>query len=325
MLGYFIPYGLTYIYRRGNEYENIFPVWDWAKLPGVTCPDSIPSVKGKYTQQTEFVGGVSDSIYGVSAMHLDIQNTQAVKSWFWFDKEWVALGTAIRSQNNHPIHTGINQTRMNGEVVVDGNVFKDKKATLQSPNWIWHDSVAYVFPNSPNTLYLEAGAKSGALSRIYGLGGDTVYKMNVFSIWYNHGIKPQNESYEYVVLPGVSVNEAAKYSQTIPIKILSNTSKIQAVTHTGCNMTGIVFNEAGTFRVNNTLQVNVSKPCLLLLNHAKQQITISEPTATLDSLTLTIIGANEKVQTTTVQFPNGLLAGKSLLINQTFDALRTQN
>ena len=28
----------NYIYRRGNEYLDIFPVWDWARLPGVTSP-----------------------------------------------------------------------------------------------------------------------------------------------------------------------------------------------------------------------------------------------------------------------------------------------
>ncbi len=37
-LGYWLPYGLTYIYRRGDEYTAIFPVWDWALLPGVTSP-----------------------------------------------------------------------------------------------------------------------------------------------------------------------------------------------------------------------------------------------------------------------------------------------
>ena len=35
-LGYWLPYGLTYIYRHGYEYDGIFPVWDWAILPGVT-------------------------------------------------------------------------------------------------------------------------------------------------------------------------------------------------------------------------------------------------------------------------------------------------
>ena len=38
LLGYYLPFGLTYIYRHGDEYQDIFPVWDWGRLPGVTSP-----------------------------------------------------------------------------------------------------------------------------------------------------------------------------------------------------------------------------------------------------------------------------------------------
>ena len=95
LLGYFLPYGLTYIYRRGDEYEDIFPVWNWARLPGVTSPDDIPVIKGKFTQEVAFVGGVSDGKYGLSAMEMDVRETTGKKSWFWFDKELVALGAGI--------------------------------------------------------------------------------------------------------------------------------------------------------------------------------------------------------------------------------------
>lgn len=29
--------GVTLVYRDGREYANIFPVWDWRRLPGITC------------------------------------------------------------------------------------------------------------------------------------------------------------------------------------------------------------------------------------------------------------------------------------------------
>jgi len=28
--------------REGDEYEDIFPVWDWRKLPGITCAQFAP-------------------------------------------------------------------------------------------------------------------------------------------------------------------------------------------------------------------------------------------------------------------------------------------
>jgi hypothetical protein len=115
LYGYYLPFGLTYIYRRGDEYKDIFPVWDWARLPGVTSPHHAFSSSGRSSQQTSFVGGVSDGTYGVSTMDLDVKDTQAKKSWFWFDREWIALGTGIQSTNEHPIVTGINQTLLKGE------------------------------------------------------------------------------------------------------------------------------------------------------------------------------------------------------------------
>ena len=38
--GYYVGDGATYIMVDGNEYDNIFPVWNWRKLPGVTCYQS---------------------------------------------------------------------------------------------------------------------------------------------------------------------------------------------------------------------------------------------------------------------------------------------
>jgi len=65
-LGYYLGDGVNFIYRRGDEYENIFPVWDWCRLPGVTSrlADEPPKIAapqqpkfGSLSGTTEFVGG----------------------------------------------------------------------------------------------------------------------------------------------------------------------------------------------------------------------------------------------------------------------------
>ena len=69
--GYFLSDGSTVISVTGNEYENIFPVWDWCKIPGTTCPqmDTIPRMEKTWTHlgESDFVGGVSDGDLGVVA------------------------------------------------------------------------------------------------------------------------------------------------------------------------------------------------------------------------------------------------------------------
>ncbi|EOR94162.1 hypothetical protein ADIARSV_2657 [Arcticibacter svalbardensis MN12-7] len=38
LLPNWLPFGATAIIRTGDEYYNIFGVWDWTKIPGVTNP-----------------------------------------------------------------------------------------------------------------------------------------------------------------------------------------------------------------------------------------------------------------------------------------------
>lgn len=320
LYGYYLPFGLTYIYRRGDEYEDIFPVWDWARLPGVTSPHLAFSSSGRSSQSTAFVGGVSDSTYGISTMDLDVQDTQARKSWFWFDQEWVALGAGIRSTSKDSIVTGINQTRLVGRVVVDGAEFTRSEDTLNKPSWMWHDSVAYVFPTL-KAVAIQATERRGQLQKIFGLGADSVYRASVFSLWFEHGIKPENASYEYIVRPGCSPEDMSAYVRELPLTILSNTPRVQAVAHRQLQVTGLVFHEAGSFAVSDDLSVEVNHPCLVLVNQAEKTVTISDPTALLDQISLTIVNSAGKRETEQVDLPGDQLAGSSVPLQDTFSLL----
>ncbi|MFY0654816.1 MAG: hypothetical protein JXQ96_22480 [Cyclobacteriaceae bacterium] len=314
LLGHYTPYGLTYTYRRGDEYDGIFPAWDWGRLPGVTSPSYVPSIKGKYTQQTEFVGGVSDGTYAVSAMDLSYEGTEGKKSWFWFDNEWVALGAGIQSESEHPIQTGINQLLLRGEVLVDGKRTEKPDAVLNNPKWIWHDSVAYVFPDRNQEIKLEAKSKPANMHRIFGLAADSTYQADVFALWYDHGVKPKNADYQYIAVPGITKDKVAEYYDGKFIQILINTTELQAVTHKNLGITGIVFHKGGEYTLSNGSNIKVNKPCLIIINAKSKELTISDPTATLDQIELEIVSGNKVKKDFQVELPNGQYAGKSLLV-----------
>jgi chondroitin AC lyase len=312
-LGYWLPYGLTYIYRRGDEYTAIFPVWDWALLPGVTSPHVEVKDYDKSesrTQQTVFVGGVSDGQYGVSAMDFSKRGTKAKKAWFWFDKEWVALGAGIASIHEASIVTGINQCLLNGKVMIDGKQMKRGSQKLKNPLWILHDSVGYIFPTD-EPVHIKAGIQQGNIQRIYGLGKDTVYSHKVFSLWFDHGVKPDNKTYQYIVVPGTNSKDLGKYAKKLPITVLSNTSKIQAISYDNLGITGIVFHQAGEFGIAKGLIVSVDHPCLVLLNEG--EITVCDPTALLADITITLRD-DGNVQTKRVDLPTGGFAGKNVSV-----------
>ena len=314
-LGYWLPYGLTYIYQQGDEYDDIFPVWDWALLPGVTNPHLEIEEFGRgvaYTQQTEFVGGVSDGQYGISVMDFEQQKTSAKKAWFWLDREFIALGTAIKSSHEAPVVTGINQTLLKGEVLVDGKKLQIEQPLKKDLDWLHHNQVGYIFPGSEE-INLKAARQQGNIQKIYGLGKDTVYQSEVFSAWFDHGQQPTEDSYQYIVVPGINSTEVADYAKSLPVQILANKSEIQAVRHHELEITGLVFHQKGAFEVHKNLKVQINKPALVLINEADDRIFISDPTTELKEITI-IIEHDNKQMTRTIALPGGGMAGRSVMV-----------
>ena len=78
--------GATYIYKDGKEYLDIFPLWDWRKLPGVTAfEDNAPMPLIKSYQPRNkgtFVGAVSDGKQGMTVMELDRAGVKLIRHGF---------------------------------------------------------------------------------------------------------------------------------------------------------------------------------------------------------------------------------------------------
>ena len=109
--GYHLPDGAVWIMRRGNEYGGLFPVMDWRKIPGVTCPQGndalpVPERDGDDRgSQEAFAGGATDGTIGAAGFDLKRAGLSACKAAFFFEGETVCLGAAIRSKGDAPIAT----------------------------------------------------------------------------------------------------------------------------------------------------------------------------------------------------------------------------
>ncbi len=92
--------GSNFISRVGDEYYDIYPVFDWQKIPGTTIlqKDSLPSENEIQKEGlTDFVGAVTDGTFGAAAFDFKSPHDplSARKAWFFFDKEYVCLGAGI--------------------------------------------------------------------------------------------------------------------------------------------------------------------------------------------------------------------------------------
>ncbi|MCK5796221.1 MAG: polysaccharide lyase 8 family protein [Deltaproteobacteria bacterium] len=316
LLGYWLPFGLTYIVRRGDEYKDIFPSWDWTLLPGVTAVDSGGKLTTTYQSQgPSFVGGVSDGRFGVAAMTLDKAHLQAKKGWFFFDDEMVALGAGISSSDTHRIRTGISQTLLKGNVTVNGAVIARGNHMLLATRWVYHDGVGYVFP-SQYTVHMVNEGRKGSWKRINATGSATVVSRDVFTLWMDHGRNPQGKSYQYIVVPKAKATDVGTYASHIPVRVIVNNANQQGVYHAGLRLWEVAFYHSGQVTLQAGLSLQVNAPCLVIFDEAKTspRMTVADPRGKLTSVTLTLRRKGEADEVLHVALPSGDKAGKSVTV-----------
>lgn len=302
ILGKFLPDGATNIQRSGSEYANLMPVWEWDKIPGTTSRDYLDDNGATIRKDwgipgtTQFSGGVSDGVYGVSCYDLNYDSVQAKKAWFFFDKEVVCLGAGIKSITQENITTTINQAWLRGELISSLGTKNERGL------WAVHDSIGYIFPEG-GQVEISNAMQSGSWYRINQGQSKTELKHNVFKIWINHGTAPKNAGYQYIVIPAINAAGLKKYDRTM-IQILKNTAELQAVKHTGLNMLQAVFYEPGTLVYDGT-SLTVDKPCTVYIKNLNAKIPV-----------LYIADPAQETPSIQVQFkPAGSSASKNITCN----------
>lgn len=308
--------GANFIYRTGDEYLNIFPVWDWTKIPGTTAiqgtletgePNPIHA-RGK----TTFDGSVSDGAYGAATMDLMRGNLSAEKSWFFFDSSYAALGTNITldSDTDHGVATDVNQSLLQGGVLTSESQTPLKQGSYSydtaHSTWIFQDYIGYIFP--PRTKFsLSLGPQTGKWSDI-GTGPDTPVTENVFDLWIDHGVAPQGARYQYIVLPSATLDEVKKRAEDSGLDILANNSAIQAVYNPRLKLAELIFRQP-SYITTPLGTVRADHACLLLVHKTATglRLTASDPEDLPLTLTVTI---DERPYT--LDLPGGNLAGSSV-------------
>ncbi len=343
--GVFQGCGETMIYRDGLEYHEIFPVWNWLRLPGTTLEQTatVPPISGYVRGTAPFVGGVSDGTVGLSAfIQADLKAARtsttptevrpmpaARKSWFFFGDGFLALGAGITCATANPVFTTVNQTLLRGEVRVSagGTVSTRPAGNTAIPNtaWVHHDGVGYVFP-SPTAVRLANTAQSGSWSLITAYASAATVTKEVFTLGLDHGVAPTDATYAYVVLPGADEAATSAFAALHPITLLANTPQTQAARIASLHLNAIAFFEPGSVTLKPGLTVSSDQPALLLLRTETDghTLTVADPTQLLTALTLTLSGrystagaTYDTASNTTripVALPNGQDAGSSVRI-----------
>lgn len=347
--------GTNYLMLQGDEYHNIWPVYDWQKISGTTIlqkPELHPPSEIQKNGLTDFVGAVTDGQYGAAVFDFKSPHdgVEAKKSWFFFDEEYVCLGTDIcsdrfgfRSRSGDipskipSVATTINQALQRSDVTVSQNgkveTLPEGNRILENVKWVHQDKVGYIFPE-PATINLSNQQQEGRWSDITDEKNisDELISEKVFMMWFDHGQRPDSASYQYIVVPNVTEAELTETSTSNRnIEILSNTSEIQGVKHSELDICQIAFYKAGEVEIADDTTVRIDSQGMAMIQMKENKIeklSVSDPSRKLSRITLTVSGIyhskgdnfftmpdNSKNHTLVlIDLPQGVYAGKSVTV-----------
>ncbi|MGJ1284984.1 polysaccharide lyase 8 family protein [Sphingobacterium spiritivorum] len=315
LYGRYLSDGAMNIQQSGPEYMNIMPVWEWDKIPGTTSPDhkedKLMDTEWGVRGNNQFAGGVSDSLYGVTAYQMNYDAVQAKKSWFFLDQEILCLGADINSDLDVPVTTTINQAWLQGPVQLDGKTTVKKQAPAQvSASQLWHNGSGYVIAEGQRT-FLSAETQEGSWKRINKSGEAAPVKGDVFKLWIDHGIRPKDAHYEYRVLPALT-NAKAFAKIKNPAQVIENTKRAQIVYYSGSQLLMGVMYEAGKIE-HEGLIFTTDKPCVFMLRKTGNQVMldISDPLYKETQITVSA-GQGTAGQPRTISLPQKELQGSTV-------------
>ena len=334
--------GTNHISRTGDEYYDIAPVFDYQKVPGATIMQRTELLSPTEIQKiglTDFVGATTDGRY--AAVGFDFKSPHdplcARKSWFFFDSAYVCLGTGISCTEENQVVTTLNQCLLRDKVTVsiDGSekILDKGERALKDVNWVFQDGIGYVFPKR-TTVNLMNGEATGSWWDInkQTASPKNEVKLDVFKLWIDHGIRPSEATYEYIVVPSTSIDKLKQNKSKEHIKIISNTAEIQAVQHSGLEMIQAVFYKAGAIDIGNNIVIGSNNPGRILVKMEGKtisELTVSDPNRELSEMNISLSvkmesdgvnykaewNENKKMSEVSITLPQGVYAGKSVTVD----------
>lgn len=288
LYGYYQGDGATYTYIDGNEYLYLFPLWDWRKIPGITCYDTDAPIntnwKDKAFNKTDFAGGLTVGNVGITAMELNRDGLKAHKVWVFTEDYVLCLGTVLSA--NGATATSIEQQVKQNELLHLNGIQWDTVIGKKTYNggilrFFHHETGYIVRGNSGCTAVTEN--RKGKWNDFVKFYAPAVVEGEVMSLYIPHK-ENYPAAYEYLMIPATTPDKVKAFDNTA-VQVLRNDASMQVVKTS--NALYIAAFETGEITVNNDI-IKVLTPGLYSI--ANGEIKAVDPTQKLSQLSIGING-----------------------------------
>jgi len=296
--------GECFLLRDGREYNNLQPVWDWSRLPGLTIDGT-----QKMPTLPALGGGVGDGISGLVAVdvervHGDWKDlggrrdkpgvresaetegrkvgTFTLRKLFAMHGDTVVclLGGWQRTGQTGEFSTSLDQCRWRGPVLAadadqPARPLPEGRHTLAATRWVLHQKFGYM-PLLPAPFDVSLRKVSGRWSNVSTSHrasdpGDNVDE-ELLTIVFPHGAEPSPTG--YVVVGDASPEKMEALRRRPTWTVLANTRDLQAVRFAGGPLMA-AFYAPGQLTAEG-LSLSADRPCLIMVG-TEGAIRVADP------------------------------------------------
>lgn len=310
--GWYTGDGALYLYTP-TGFDEYSPSWwqgaDKTMIPGTTVEDrerEIMFFNCGWRPNRHFVGGVClGGEYLTASMDYESFHNEhdegrpdtgagrslpiyhctltANKSWFFFDRAVVCLGSDISSKDGYRVRTTIeNRVLENDEsIVADGKriEFSVGEISLDAKRVFIPHAGGFIIPDGGD---LKVKFYEGSANRYA-------------SLFIDHGVDPDGKKYAYILLPNATADETLSYDIR-DVEILRNDGKIQSAKELSSGLCGIVFRSPCEYE-----GISADQPMITMLrrdeNDKISSLTSCDPTQKRTKISLAVNGERFEIET----------------------------
>ncbi|NOU64586.1 hypothetical protein GC096_11145 [Paenibacillus sp. LMG 31461] len=251
--GWYTSQGMTYLYNgdMGQYADAFWPTVNPYRLPGTTVTDTLRengAGKGRLSTRSYVGGAVLQNKYGAIAMELADKVDEeddlltGLKSWFLLGDRVVAIGSNLMTSSPAGVETIIENRKLGDQgdpvILADGSPIcsnVDQVETIH-PRWIHltgsvpESHVGYAFPRS-SAVQALLEVRQGSWRDLNLKGSTETIKRSFLTLWFDHGEASMESGadYAYVILPGQTEQETARFAERAPIRIVDQDDHCHAV------------------------------------------------------------------------------------------------
>jgi len=349
VLNYHMSNGMALLLKDGGEYREARLGWNATSIPGTTAEQTTSGMPteartGNTTALNTYAGGVSSGIYGLSGFDLHKAQSnyftiRGHKGYFLFDDAFVFLGSGVTQAGGagQQVWTTLEQNEWRDNVVynvgsgqqtVTTGSDVERSFNVSEPAWFHQNGTGYIIlPHTNINVRLWAQTRTGRWHDMDGANGTASGYQNVeiFHLAINHGTNPQNDLYQYIVVPEIQASEMQSYVNNLSLQIARNDQQVQAVWNNDHNVGQVLFYGSGqTVTFPNGMTFSNQQPSVLMVEQTTDSVIFyaADPNQNQTQLRLSVnqelsgsnvsYDANTGMSTITFNLPTGIYSGQQV-------------